>query len=52
MEISFTCPHCKAPIEANGDTAGDRMQCPACAETVLVPAGRITPGLRIAGFRV
>ena len=38
--IEFTCPHCKAEIEAPGDVAGAEADCPGCNRRIVVPSPR------------
>jgi serine/threonine-protein kinase len=52
MEITFDCPQCGVKIEADSEYGGDQVDCPACQNTLLVPAAGIDVGTHIAGFEV
>ena len=52
MGISFKCPHCNGEIKTATDFTKDRIQCPLCAEIVLVPAQGLEPGTRLAGYQI
>lgn len=51
-EINFTCPNCRAEIEADESSAGAVVPCPNCNVTVMIPLQGISPGMRIAGYEV
>jgi DNA-directed RNA polymerase subunit RPC12/RpoP len=36
--IKYTCPRCKAPLEAAASEAGTKLNCPKCSQRVQVPA--------------
>lgn len=38
MPIAFGCPSCGIEYEVNDQFAGKRTKCPACAESLIVPA--------------
>jgi len=37
-DIEFTCEHCDQPLEAPGDMGGETIECPACGNSITVPA--------------
>ena len=38
--ISFFCPSCNTEIEATPDMIGERTECPACSNIIVVPDPR------------
>jgi hypothetical protein len=47
--IFFKCPHCKEELKLPPDLAepGDRIECPACNETITVPDSGLPPLQRL-----
>jgi uncharacterized protein YbaR (Trm112 family) len=37
MDILFTCPNCKQQLEADANSAGSQIQCPACSTPLTIP---------------
>ena len=52
MLISFSCPECKAVLEADALSAGAQMQCPQCSKTLTVPRQGPGPGVTIGQFEI
>jgi hypothetical protein len=40
MSISIQCPQCEKKLKAKDESAGKRVKCPACGESIPVPAGQ------------
>jgi len=38
MDVIFNCPHCDQELAVDSSGAGSELQCPACNETIVVPA--------------
>lgn len=38
MDINFKCRHCDQELTAEAEGAGTEIQCPACGETIVIPA--------------
>lgn len=38
MDIIFKCPHCGQELEVDSGGAGSTLECPACSNTITVPA--------------
>ncbi|MFN3408528.1 MAG: DUF4190 domain-containing protein [Limisphaerales bacterium] len=51
-DLKFACPHCEQHIQCGDDLSGKTITCPACGETVLVPAMPDEHHLRITTGRV
>ena len=41
--FKFHCPHCNQRIEADDSDAGQKVDCPACSNTFIVPFPRESP---------
>lgn len=52
MVVVFKCQHCDSTIEADSEISGNRAECPACNEIVLVPAPGIESGMMLGGYRI
>ena len=37
MDVTFVCPNCRQELEADASLAGTKIQCPACAHSILIP---------------
>lgn len=37
-DIAFSCPQCEQPLEAPQDMAGETIECPACGQSIQIPA--------------
>jgi DNA-directed RNA polymerase subunit RPC12/RpoP len=38
MDIVFKCPHCEQELEVDDRGVGSTLECPACSNTITVPA--------------
>jgi len=38
MDIDFKCPLCEQDLSVDASAAGTEIQCPACGETITIPA--------------
>jgi DNA-directed RNA polymerase subunit RPC12/RpoP len=38
MFITFKCPHCEQELEVDSSGVGSEIECPACSQTITVPA--------------
>ena len=38
MDIIFKCPHCEQELAVDASGAGSEIECPSCAETIVIPA--------------
>jgi len=38
MDIVFDCPHCEQELAVDSTGAGSEIECPACHETITIPA--------------
>jgi len=36
-EIKFSCVHCSQHLEAANTMAGERIECPACKQMIVIP---------------
>lgn len=52
MSFNFTCPYCKATLEAEDSWAGRETTCPACSERVVISPDAPTPATRISAAPV
>lgn len=48
MDIIFNCPKCEQELEVDSSGAGSEIECPACAQTIVIPAVG-TKGTRTSG---
>lgn len=48
MDIIFNCPKCEQELEVDSTGAGSEIECPACSETIVIPAVG-TKGTRTSG---
>jgi ribosomal protein S27E len=48
MDIIFNCPKCEQELEVDSSGAGSEIECPNCAETILIPQPG-TKGTRTSG---
>jgi DNA-directed RNA polymerase subunit RPC12/RpoP len=48
MDIIFNCPKCEQELEVDSTGAGSEIECPACAEKIVIPAIG-TKGTRTSG---
>ena len=39
MDIVFNCPNCEQELAVDQSGAGSQIECPACGETITIPAG-------------
>ena len=39
MDIVFNCPNCEQELAVDQAGAGSQIDCPACGETITIPAG-------------
>ena len=39
MDIVFNCPNCEQELAVDQAGAGTQIECPACGETITIPAG-------------
>ena len=39
MDIIFKCPNCEQELEVDAAGSGSKIECPACAQTIIVPIG-------------
>lgn len=37
MDIIFNCPKCEQELEVDSTGAGSEIECPSCAETIVIP---------------
>ena len=37
-DINFDCPQCNQNLDAPPDMAGETIECPACQESIVIPA--------------
>jgi DNA-directed RNA polymerase subunit RPC12/RpoP len=46
MDIVFNCPNCTQELAVDQSGAGSQIECPACGETITIPAGtgKVTTG--------
>jgi DNA-directed RNA polymerase subunit RPC12/RpoP len=46
MDIVFNCPNCEQELAVDQSGAGSQIECPACGETITIPAGsgKVTTG--------
>lgn len=46
MDIVFNCPNCDQELAVDQAGAGSQIECPACGETITIPAGsgKVTTG--------
>jgi DNA-directed RNA polymerase subunit RPC12/RpoP len=46
MDIVFNCPNCEQELAVDQTGAGSQIDCPACGETITIPAGsgKVTTG--------
>ena len=46
MDIVFNCPNCEQELAVDQAGAGSQIECPACGETITIPAGsgKVTTG--------
>jgi DNA-directed RNA polymerase subunit RPC12/RpoP len=46
MDIVFNCPNCEQELAVDQAGAGSQIDCPACGETITIPAGtgKVTTG--------
>ena len=46
MDIVFNCPNCEQELAVDQSGAGSQIDCPACGETITIPAGagKVTTG--------
>ena len=51
-DLKFACPHCEQHIQCEDDTVGQTIPCPACGQSVVVPAMPDEHHLRISTGRV
>jgi hypothetical protein len=42
MDIAFSCTHCHQQLEVDASAAGSKIQCPSCAQPLVVPEPDIT----------
>lgn len=42
-DLKFFCPQCRQKIACDATYAGSRINCPACQQSVLVPASSVRP---------
>jgi ribosomal protein S27E len=42
MDINFKCRHCDQDLSVDAAAAGSEIQCPACGENIVIPAGDVT----------
>ena len=43
MDIIFKCPKCSQELAVDGSGAGSEIDCPACGETIVIPAESTAP---------
>ena len=43
MQLTFPCPHCAATLGISDSRSGATVRCPACADTLTVPAESAPP---------
>ncbi len=43
MDIIFECPNCNQELAVDSSGAGTNIECPACGDTITIPAGPQTP---------
>ena len=43
MDIIFDCPHCEQELAVDSSGAGSEIECPACGETIVIPAASTKP---------
>jgi hypothetical protein len=48
MDIIFNCPKCEQELEVDATGAGTEIECPSCAETIVIPQLG-TKGTRTSG---
>ena len=44
MDINFKCTHCEQDLTIDDSGAGSEIQCPACSETIVIPASEPATG--------
>jgi hypothetical protein len=42
-ELKFFCPQCRQKIQCDATYAGSHINCPACQQSILVPASSVPP---------
>jgi len=52
MQLTFTCKHCDAELEADSSLSGTEVQCPNCSSPMTAPAAEVGPGVTLGGFQV
>jgi DNA-directed RNA polymerase subunit RPC12/RpoP len=53
MDVIFKCPHCEQELAVDASGAGNEIECPSCAQMILIPApdpsaGDTDPALAVA----
>lgn len=43
MDIIFNCPKCEQELAVDASGAGSEIDCPACGETIVIPAESAVP---------
>jgi DNA-directed RNA polymerase subunit RPC12/RpoP len=43
MDIIFDCPNCSQELAVDSSGAGTNIECPACGDTITIPAGPQKP---------
>lgn len=43
MDIIFDCPNCGQELAVDSSGAGSNIECPACGDTITIPAGPQNP---------
>jgi DNA-directed RNA polymerase subunit RPC12/RpoP len=43
MDIIFNCPKCEQELAVDNTGAGSEINCPACSETIVIPAAAAPP---------
>lgn len=43
MDINFKCPHCGQDLSADDTGSGAEIQCPACNQSLVIPAATAAP---------
>lgn len=43
MDVVFNCPNCTQELEVDEAAVGQQIECPSCANTITIPAGKPKP---------